>query len=266
MSNAIQQAGPDFRYGAFTLIELLVVIAIIAILAAILLPVLARSKISAQRISCMNKLRQWGLAQMMYYQDNNDYIPEESAVPGGSSLDSWNNVLHPVNTAVWYNALPPIFGQKAASSYFYDRADFYDNKSMFHCPTAQFPADATKPTAPDIYFSYAMNSKLIQGNDTTIKVETIKKPSATVFFLENRLDGEPMIDPHQATTDLGQPSSYANRFVARHDGVGNLAFVDGHAQGYKGNQVVDTTSGSGEGGAILPQNEIVWTQDPATTP
>jgi prepilin-type N-terminal cleavage/methylation domain-containing protein/prepilin-type processing-associated H-X9-DG protein len=252
------------RHQAFTLIELLVVIAIIAILAAMLLPALARSKTSAQRISCLNKLRQWGLAQMMYNQANDDYVPLETATGGGSSLNNWNQVNNPANRDVWYNALPPFINQKAASAYFHNRADFYSNDSMFHCPTAKFPKSAA--TDLDIYFSIAMNSKLEQGSDLTIKVESIKQPSATVFFLENLLPDDPKVDPAQATTDLGQPSSSANRFVARHNGVGNIAFVDGHAEGYLGKLVVQTKSGPGEGGAILPQTEIVWTEDPSQTP
>ncbi len=82
-----------------------------------------------------------------------------------------------------------------------------------------------------------------------------------MFFLENLLPGDPLVDAKQTTTDLGQPSSSANRVAARHYGVGNLTFVDGHSQAYKGKQVVQTQSGPGEGGTILPQTDIIWTQD-----
>src|SRR5207245_11627244 len=55
----------------FSLVELLVVIAVIAVLAAVLLPALARSKASAYRLKCVSNLRQLGLAAHMYWDDNN---------------------------------------------------------------------------------------------------------------------------------------------------------------------------------------------------
>ena len=88
------------RREGFTLIELLVVIAIIAILAAVLLPVLSKAKLKAQGIYCINNLKQLQLAIIMYTSDNQEKFPEN---PGaGTSLQSWvagvmswDNVIQP---------------------------------------------------------------------------------------------------------------------------------------------------------------------------
>ena len=142
------------------MIELLVVIAIIAILAAMLLPALAKAKDKAVGMSCMNNVKQMGLALTLYEQDT------------GQVPRCWPAFPTAHGNKLWYYMIQPYLGKSVK--------DF--GMGVFICPGTS----KRKRTNDwkDVY-NYAMNSKF-QGN-RTFKMSEIQSPTQTIFVAD--IDG-----------------------------------------------------------------------------
>jgi prepilin-type N-terminal cleavage/methylation domain-containing protein len=177
----------------FTLIELLVVIAIIAILAAMLLPTLASAKAKAQRIQCMNQMRQLGLGFALFTVDNSDAFPP-AGFQNGSIEISWecwlnnyiggNAPLQDMTSGLFVTPNDPTV-MKAANAFGYAVAP-----KILICPADRFAkASWTTTKLPFACKSYAMNGSgpgqnaygtLVQVDDKnrTYPLPSLSQPTA----------------------------------------------------------------------------------------
>ena len=225
----------------FTLIELLVVIAIIAILAALLLPSLAKAKEQGQRASCMSNLKQLQLCWELYTDDNdsvfppNDFIYNEGPSGGYTAQTSWcggdartdtntdgirAGLLFPYNTSVGIYHCPSDVSQvQDASGNLLPLArnrSYNMSQSVNGLP---FLLDAQTGAAVDVY------------QPCFASVSQVTNPPPAKLFA--------FIDENEATlydTQFGYPmpnSDYGNWFdmpANRHDQGANLSFADGHVE------------------------------------
>jgi prepilin-type N-terminal cleavage/methylation domain-containing protein/prepilin-type processing-associated H-X9-DG protein len=138
---------------AFTLIELLVVIAIIAILAAMLLPAIAKAKMQAKRVRCISNQKQLVTTWLLYIDDNNDVLPNNGAVYPPSTVEKlW------VQGAFYFSNVGKS-DQYNVDPQYAQFAQYLKSAKVYSCPADVLDVEIDGVKYPKVR-SYAMNSYL----------------------------------------------------------------------------------------------------------
>lgn len=206
-AHPLRLAAGQHTASGFTLTELLVVIAIIAILAALLMPSIAKAKAKANQISCLNKMRQLDLAATMYAGDYNGELP-----PRRPRTNAWPVTLQP----------------------------YYVNRQILACPSDHFGiagslGDNTEPNRSYLisgfndYFKVNLSpsdyQSLMQWRFAHgMKLAQISRPSVTVLFGEKRSGSRHV---HMDIDQGARGNDFEQIEHQRHPPGSNFAFIDG---------------------------------------
>ncbi|HLX73046.1 MAG TPA: type II secretion system protein [Verrucomicrobiae bacterium] len=216
-------------YRAFTLVEMLVVIAVIGILAALLLPVLSKTKLKAQQTYCLNNQRQLQAGWLMYVHEQNGSLPLNAAEvaiysPHASTSNSWVVGDVTVSADLSFIRQGSIF-------------PYVGNPDVYHCPSDASTVENTNALRTRSYsIEYYMNgdidpqyfSNLPQGAFVGLatRYSEISSPSTVFVFL----------DENASTINDGlfvifrDFDNWQDAPSDRHSQGMNLSFADGHCE------------------------------------
>jgi type II secretory pathway pseudopilin PulG len=216
------------------LVELLLVVVVIAILAALLLPVLSRAQSKAKQTFCINNLKQLALCMQMYAADNDGkFVENPQIAQGGGIFENPTNAWVLGNMKSFVEATNEVYVRRG-QLFAYARSP-----SLFHCPADRSQSNGVARTR-----SYSMNcwlgsrrmDSLVTG--TPLKYRTFLKESELAAVGPARIWG--VMDEYESTIDDGwflvtmdDSRVFANLPAMRHRNSYSLNFGDGHTETYK---------------------------------
>ncbi len=222
----------------FTLIELLVVIAIIAILASMLLPSLNQARRTANRIACLNELKQVSLAESFYRNDNDQFLVPTANMVAGTSR-TWGYILHDYAPAIFTRKVPgslPIIVAPSCKESFKESGSEQNvlggtggNKVFSLESGGSWVSGISRPRSTG-YYNSSSSYEVAAANSNEFKFKkNIKYPSQKI----SAFDGFYMANWDRNSL-VASVATNRNAAYTRHgNNALNTSFQDGHVESVK---------------------------------